>query len=178
MLNEPRRSEAMAACWHASWLAMLAMRRRSRSRCSGVLSCNRTQLLSLSLRSLRYHFIVRLTLTSSHPWPQQARQAASGIPHDGMGSRCVHRCLTQIHAPSVYVVHAGMADTKRWPRGCRFYRPPAATPLSLSPNGDFQPPRWPESIDPDGHWLGLDVPSTCTACGAIGGATETHGDLW
>ena len=35
-------------------------------------------------------------------------------------------------------VHAGMADTKRWPRGGRSYRPPAATPLSLSPNGDFQ----------------------------------------
>ena len=38
-------------------------------------------------------------------------------------------------------------------------------------------------IDPGGHWLDLDVPSTRPAlrvdCGAIaGGATETHGDLW
>ena len=45
-------------------------------------------------------------------------------------------------------------------------------------DGHFQPPQWPASIDPGGHWLGLDVPSTGTVCGAIGGATETHGNLW
>ena len=31
---------------------------------------------------------------------------------------------------------------------------------------------------PGGHWLGLDVPSTGTVCGAIGDATGTHGELW
>jgi hypothetical protein len=58
-----------------------------------------------SYRSLRYHFIVRLTLTSSHPWPQRAWQAAGGRPHDGMGSRYMHRSLTRSHAPSVCGPH-------------------------------------------------------------------------
>ena len=34
-------------------------------------------------------------------WPQRAWQAASGRPHDGMGSRYMHRSLTRSHAPSV-----------------------------------------------------------------------------
>ena len=34
-------------------------------------------------------------------WPQRARQAASGRPHDGIGSRYMHRSLTQIRAASV-----------------------------------------------------------------------------
>ena len=69
-----------------------------------------------SYRSLRYHFIVRLTLTSSHPWPQQARQAASGRPHDGLGSRCVHRSLTQIRAASVRdpCRHTGHENEAAW----------------------------------------------------------------
>ena len=71
-----------------------------------------------SYRSLRYHFIVRLTLISSHPWPQQARQVASGRAHNGMGSRCVHRCLTQIHArlrwmlPTTCVGSAGLTTRR------------------------------------------------------------------
>ena len=78
------------------------------------------------------------------------------------------------------VVHAGMADTKRWVGGREeigsIYRPPAATPLSLSPNGPFQPPQWlePLSIIHGGHWLGLDVASSAStgtgalhACGVI-----------
>jgi hypothetical protein len=76
------------------------------------------------------------------------------------------------------VVHTGMAYTKRWPRGDRFYRPPAATPLSLSPNGHFQPPQWPTSVDHGGHWLGLDVASTGTACGVIGDAIGTLRERW
>ena len=74
--------------------------------------------------------------------------------------------------------YTGMVDTKRWPRGDRFYRPPAATPLSLSPNGHFQPPQWPTSVDNGGHWLGLDVASTGTACGVIGDAIGTRRERW
>ena len=76
------------------------------------------------------------------------------------------------------VAHASMADTKRWPRGDRFYRPPAATPLSLSPNGHFQPPQWPTSVDHGGHWLGLDVSSTGSACGVIRDAIGTRRERW
>ena len=76
------------------------------------------------------------------------------------------------------VVHAGMADTERWPRGGRFYRPPAATHLSLSPNGLFQPPQWPTSVDHGGHWLGLDVASTGTAGGVTRNATGARRERW
>ena len=75
-----------------------------------------------------------------------------------------------------------MPDTKMRPRGGRFYRPPTAAPLSLKPDGHFQPQRWLKLAGPGGHWLGLDVPSTQpstgTACGVIRDATGTHGDLW
>ena len=134
------RGNGCMACFMACHACYARMQTLQRSCCSAVLH---PATKPNSYRSLRYHFVVRLTLISSHPWPQQARQAASGRPHDGMGSRCVHRCLnveTQMHAPSVRGPRAGMADTKRWPRGDGFYQPPAATPLSLSPNGHFQPP--------------------------------------
>ena len=100
-----------------------------------------------SYRSLRYHFIVRLTLTSSHLWPQQARQAASGRPHDGLGTRCVHRSLTQIRAASVRdpCRHTGHENEAAWRS---VLPPPAATPSCLSPNGHFHPPRWPDLVDP------------------------------
>ena len=67
------------------------------------------------------------------------------------------------------VVDIGMPDTKMRPRGDRFYRPPAAAPLSLKPDGHFQPPRWLKlvSVLAGGHRLGLDVSSTGTACGVI-----------
>ena len=55
---------------------------------------------------------------------------------------------------------------------------PRLCALSLKPGGHFQPLWWLKLAGPGGHWLGLDVPSTGTVCGAIGGATETHGDLW
>ena len=76
------------------------------------------------------------------------------------------------------VLNLGMPDARMRPRADRLYRSPAAAPLSLKPDGHFQPLWWLKLAGPGGHWLGLDVPSTGTACGAIGGATETHGDLW
>ena len=100
------------------------------------------------------------------------------------------------------VVHTGMVDTKRWPRGDRFYRPPAATPLSLSPNGHFQPPQkqWPRGqplaiiiMAATAHWhcalawalhrcglelLMYDAASTGTACSVIGDAIGTRRERW
>ena len=76
------------------------------------------------------------------------------------------------------VLPLGMPDTKMRPRGGRFYRPPTAAPLSLKPDGHFQPLWWLKLAGPGGHWLSLDVPSTGTVCGAIGDATGTHGELW
>ena len=75
------------------------------------------------------------------------------------------------------VLPLDMPDTKMRPRGGRFYRPPTAAPLSLKPDGHFQPLWWLKLAGPGGHWLGLDVPSTGTVCGAIGDATGTHGEL-
>ena len=90
-----------------------------------------------------------------------------------------HRFTVCIAYLPASVVHAGIADTNRWPREDRFYRPPTAAPLSLKPDGHFQPLWWLKSAGPGGHWLGLDVPSTGTVCGgAIGDATGTHGELW
>ena len=37
---------------------------------------------------------------------------------------------------------------------------------------------WLKLAGTGGHWLGLDVPSTGTVCGAIGDATGTHGERW
>ena len=54
----------------------------------------------------------------------------------------------------------------------------AAAPLRLQPDGHFQPPQWPTSVDPGGRWLSLDVASTDTADGAHGGATGTRHELW
>ena len=68
------------------------------------------------------------------------------------------------------VLPLDMPDTKMRPRGGRFYRPPTAAPLSLKPDGHFQPLWWLNLAGPGSHWLGLDVPSTGTACGAIGQA--------
>ena len=80
------------------------------------------------------------------------------------------------------VLNIGMPDARMRPRGDRFYRPPAAAPLSLKPDGHFQPPQWLKLVGPGCHWLGLelglDVPSTATACGVIVGATRTHANLW
>jgi len=76
------------------------------------------------------------------------------------------------------VLNLGMPDARTRPRGDRFYRPPAAAPLSLQPNGHFQPPQWLKLVGPGCHWLGLDVPSTATAYGVIVGAMGTHGELW
>ena len=80
------------------------------------------------------------------------------------------------------VAHAGMADTKRWPRGDRFYRPPAATPLSLSPNGHFSATTvaslCQSYVNPGSHWLGLDVTSTGTAGSVTENATGTRRECW
>ena len=60
-------------------------------------------------------------------WPQRAWQAAGGRPHDGMGIKVyasgIAPCLLDAEPCSYLasVVHAGMADTKRWPRGNSCY---------------------------------------------------------
>ena len=165
-----------------SWLVMLACADATAPVAQPCYPATKPkQLLSLSQvsfhRSTHSHLISSVATTSIS---QQARQAASGRPHDGLGSRCVHRSLTQIRAASVRdpCRHTGHENEAAWRSVLWFYRPPAATPLSLSPNGHFQPPRLPAPVDPGGYWLVLGVPSTGTAYGAIGGAMETHGDLW
>ena len=80
-----------------------------------------------------------------------------------------HIHATSIRAPSRHAGHKNAAARRSVP---------TAAPLSLKPDEQFQPQRWLKLAGLGGHWLGLDVPSTGTACGAIGGATETHGDLW
>ena len=45
-------------------------------------------------------------------------------------------------------------------------------------NGHFQPPQWPTSVDPGGHWLGLDVSSTDTADGVTGNAMGARRERW
>ena len=81
-----------------------------------------------------------------------------------------HIHATSIRAPSSHVGHKNAAAR----------RPPTAAPLSLKPDGHFQPLWWLKLAGPGGHWLGLDVPSssTGTVCGAMGDATGTHGELW
>ena len=76
----------------------------------------------------------------------------------------VHCSLAHIHATSIRAPSSAL-DVKMRPRGGRFYRPPTAAPLSLKPDGHFQPLWWLKLAGPCGHWLGLDVPSTGTVCG-------------
>ena len=68
---------------------------------------------------------------------------------------------------SVAVVYVGMSDARMRPRGDRFYRPPAAAPLSLKPDGHFQPPQWLKSVDTGGLWFVVDVYITYTAHSAV-----------
>ena len=77
------------------------------------------------------------------------------------------------------VLNLGMPDARMRPRGDRFYRPPRGRAFE-------SPAQWALSativaeaeVGTGCHWLGLDVPSTATACGVIVGATGTHADLW
>ena len=79
------------------------------------------------------------------------------------------------------VVHLGMPDARMLPRGDRLYRPPAAAPLSLKPDGHFHG----TMVAEVGRCLGplalarcKDVASSGTAYGVIGDATGTHRELW
>ena len=153
---------------------MLALRFRCRCRCSHMLPCYRTQLLSLkqvpSRRPTHFHHMSS-EVSRSFAWRPASEQMT--IRNEGM---CIAPWLISILLASVLPL--AMPDTRMRPRGGRFYRPPTAAPLSLKPDGHFQPLWWLKLAGPGGHWLGLDVPSTGTVCGAIGDATGTHGELW
>ncbi len=153
---------------------MLALRFRCRCRCSHMLPCYQTQLLSLKQVPSR---------RSTHPSSRSSATTSSSASLPASEQKVNRRQGVRIALCNesmllASVVDIGMPDTKMRPRGDRFYRPPAAAPLSLKPDGHFQPPRWLKLVGPGGHRLGLDVPSTGTACGVIVGATGTHGDLW
>ena len=85
-----------------------------------------------------------------------------------------HIHATSIRAPSSHAGHKNAAAR----RSVLPTRPPTAAPLSLKPDGHFQPLWWLNLAGPGGHWLGIDVHSTGTVCGAIEDATGTHGELW
>ena len=125
----------MPAC-HASCLAMLAMRPRSRSRCSAVLLCYRTQLLSLkqvpSRRPIHLHHMSLEVSRSS-----ASRPASEQMMIRNEGVRIAPWLRSMLLAS---VLNLGMPDARMRPRGDRFYRPPAAAPLSLQPNGHFECP--------------------------------------
>jgi hypothetical protein len=100
--------------------------------------------------------------------------------HDGPESRCTHRSLTQTNATSARgpCGHARLQNTAArrsvlpTSRG-RAFESPARWALSATTLH-----RWLKSVGLGGHWLGLDVPSTNTACGVIGDATVTSCELW
>ena len=146
---------------------MLALRFRCRCRCSHMLPCYRTQLLSLkqvpSRRPTHFHHMSS-EVSRSFAWRPASEQMT--IRNEGV---CIAPWLISMLLASVLPLD--MLDTKMRPRGGRFYRPPTAAPLSLKPDGHFQPLWWLKLAGPGGHWLGLDVPSTGTVCGAIGDAT-------
>ena len=161
---------------------MLALRFHCRCRCSHMLPCYSTE--PNSYRPNRYYVPSRRPthqLTHSHHMSSEVSRSSAWRPaseqmtirNEGM---CIAPWLISMLLASVLPLD--MPDTKMRPRGGRFYRPPAAAPLSLKPDGHFQPLWWLNLAGTGGHWLGLDVTSTGTACGAIGVATETHGDLW
>ena len=110
------------------------------------------------------------TVSVSASWPASEQRT---IQNEGLHIAAWLRSMLL-----VAVLHLGMPDARMRPRGDRLYRSPAAAPLSLKPDGHFQPAQWLKLVGPGGHRLGLDVPSTGTACGVIVGATGTHGDLW
>ena len=163
---------------------MLALRFRCRCRCSHMLPCYRTQLLSLkqvpSRRPIHLHHMSLEVSRSSASRPASEQMT---IRNEGVR---IASWLRSMLLASVFNI--GMPDARMRPRGDRFYRPPAAAPLSLKPDGHFQPPQWLKLqllvrsqplVGPGScHWLDPDVPSTGTACGVIVGATGTHPDLW
>ena len=86
-----------------SWLVMLAMRGRNRSCCSAVLSCNQTQATPIALSGIISSFdSLSPHLIRGHNMDNKIgkRQAADHMMGWDQGVS-VHRCLTQIHAPSV-----------------------------------------------------------------------------
>ena len=122
------------------------------------------------LQQIHFHHLSSEVSRSSASRPASEQMT---IRNEGM---CIAPWLISMLLASVLPLD--MPDTKMRPRGGRFYRPPTAAPLSLKPDGHFQPLWWLKLAGPGGHWLGLDVPSTGTVCGAIGDATGTHGELW
>ena len=164
--------------WHASCLAMLAMRSCSRSRCSGVLLCYRLQLLSLSQvsyrRSTHSHLTSSAASTSSSALRPASEQMACRNQH-----RCSHRSLTYVHAGSTrgpYTCtcrHAGgtLSAARRSVLPTILLR--AGLCISC-PMGTFGPPQWPTSVRAGGQWLILDVASTGVTSGAIRDASRRH----
>ena len=153
---------------------MLASRARSRSRCSHMLPCYRTQLLSLkqvpSRRPIHSHHISSAVSSSSASRPASEQMT--------IWNEDVHIVPWLRSMLLASVLHLGMPDARMRPRADRLYRSPAAAPLSLKPDGHFQPAQWLNLAGHCSHWLGPDVLSTGTACGVIGDATRGRAKLW
>ena len=103
-----------------------------------MLPCYQTQLLSLkqvpSRRPTHFHHMSS-EVSRSFAWRPASEQMT--IRNEGM---CIAPWLISILLASVLPLD--MPDTKMRPRGGRFYRPPTAAPLSLKPDGHFQPLWW------------------------------------
>ena len=128
----------------------------------------------------RHRYLDDRPTTSTCPWAATVSVSASwpASEQNAIRNEVLHIAPWLTPMLLAPVLHLGMPNARMRPRGDRLYRSPAAAPLSLKPDGHFQPAQWLNLAGPGGHWLDLDVPSTGIACGAIGGATETHGDLW
>ena len=151
---------------------MLALRFRCRCRCSHMLPCYRTQLLSpkqVPSRRPTHSHHMSSEVSRSSAW----RPASEQMTIRNEGVRIAPWLRSMLLAS---MLNIGMPDARMRPRGDRFYRPPAAAPLSLKPDGHFQPPQWLKLVGPGCHWLGLDVPSTGTACGQLWCHCRRHGD--
>ena len=177
----PAASVCSMECFMTSHACLaLPLPSRFRCRCSHMLPCYRTQLLSLkqvpSRRPTHFHHMSS-EVSRSFAWRPASEQMM--IRNEGM---CIAPWLISMLLASVLPLV--MPDTKMRPRGGRFYRPPTAAPLRLKPDEHFQPLWWLKLAGPGGHWLAAWPRRAqyrhCVwlACGAIGGATETHGDLW
>ena len=110
---------------------MLALRFRCRCRCSHMLPCYRTQLLSpkqVPSRRPTHSHHMSSEVSRSSAWRPASEQMT--IRNEGM---CIAPWLISMLLASVLPLV--MPDTKMRPRG----GPPTAAPLSLKPDGHFQP---------------------------------------
>ena len=73
------------------------------------------------------------------------------------------------------VLNLGMPDARMRPRGDRFYRPPAAAPLSLQPNGHLSATIVAEA---GRHWLPLAWPRRAQHRYCVWCHCRRHGDAW